>query len=166
MDARARLPALPRRRTHLVGDGQRRSRHSHRHSVRPPAGSLARVQSARAVVEFHESVARRPLVVTGYRLVPNRRRLCAAGACRAQPRAMADQFLQRRDARHSGLARLAVRLCDPGAPRFRRTERTAWHFAPWRRGDSHGDTVVHPPGTTPCRRYICRRAAAAVRGVR
>ena len=166
VDAGACLSALPRRRAHSVRDRKRRARLTGRHPVRPAAGARARLQPAGAVVELHEPLARRPLVAARHRLVSDRGRVRAPQPCGAQPRTLADQLLHGRNARSPWVARMAVRVRDPGAPGLRGAQRAAEDLAPRRCRNPNGDTVVHGPGPAPCRGNVRRRAAAAVRGVR
>src|SRR2546428_12925153 len=50
-----------------------------RRGRRSAAGTRARIQPARAVVEFHQSLARGTVVAARYRLISDGRRLRAAG---------------------------------------------------------------------------------------
>jgi len=62
VDARPGLPALPRRRPHPVGGGEREPRLAHRPALRPAGDARPRLQPARTVLEFQQSLAGRSLV--------------------------------------------------------------------------------------------------------
>ena len=162
LDAGAGLSALPRRGTHSVGDRERGSRVAGGHSLRPSRGALARLQSARALVELHQSVARRPLDDPRHRLVSDRRRLRIAGPCRQAAGALALELPHRRGARRARLARVAVRIRHPRATGLGGAQRAAWNPAPRRRRNPHRAAELHAAGSTSHRRELRHRDAAAV----
>src|SRR6266550_2978767 len=164
MGARSRVPALPRRRAHPVGGGEREPRVAHRPPCRSARHARPGLQSARALLELHESLARWPLDPARHRDLPDRRSLRPARERGSLPRPLARELPNDRGARRPRLEGLALRVrLAATASGFRRARDAARHPASRAGRGSHRASPRGGRHPAVSRRELCRGTAPAIR---